>query len=135
MASRNARAQFAAGAASRSHQAPAPAQRHSPLAPPVNSTAQTASALAMPQTAWQAQNVVALQRTVGNRNVLRLMRRAAIQAKLTVGPADDTYEREADAVADTVTRAPAGEPAASASPTTRLPEIQPTRPASAGMDA
>ncbi|MCL4507517.1 MAG: DUF4157 domain-containing protein [Chloroflexi bacterium] len=48
--------------------------------------------------------VLHLQRAIGNRAVSRLIagRRAAIQAKLTVGAADDPYEREADRVATQV---------------------------------
>ncbi|MGB8647428.1 MAG: DUF4157 domain-containing protein [Anaerolineae bacterium] len=47
-------------------------------------------------------NLIALQRTVGNRAVGRL-----IQRKLTVGAAHDAYEQEADRVADQVLSAPA----------------------------
>jgi outer membrane protein OmpA-like peptidoglycan-associated protein len=47
-----------------------------------------------------------LQRDVGNRGMHRLLQSGAIQAKLTVGPADDHYEREADRVADEVMRMP-----------------------------
>jgi Domain of unknown function (DUF4157) len=52
--------------------------------------------------------VLHLQRTIGNRAVGRLMRRPqggnapVIQNKLTVGAADDPYEREADRVASQV---------------------------------
>jgi peptidoglycan hydrolase-like protein with peptidoglycan-binding domain len=47
-----------------------------------------------------------LQRALGNQGMQRLLRSGAIQPKLTVGPADDEYEREADRVADTVMRMP-----------------------------
>ena len=47
-----------------------------------------------------------LQRDVGNRGLHRLLQTGVIQAKLTVGPADDEYEREADRVADEVMRMP-----------------------------
>lgn len=47
-------------------------------------------------------DILALQRTVGNRAVTRL-----IQTKLTVGPAGDQYEQEADRVAAQVMRMPA----------------------------
>ncbi|MGB8647426.1 MAG: DUF4157 domain-containing protein [Anaerolineae bacterium] len=46
-------------------------------------------------------NLIALQRTVGNKAVRRL-----IQRKLTVGAAHDAYEQEADRVADQVMSAP-----------------------------
>src|SRR5690242_18821446 len=59
------------------------------------------------------QQILQLQRTVGNRAVNRLVAQATplpvrargtfrIQAKLAVGPGDDVYEREADQVADRV---------------------------------
>jgi hypothetical protein len=61
-------------------------------------------------------DVMALQRTVGNRAVARLLGRSGpapspspapvIQAKLTVGPANDKYEQEADDVAARVLRSP-----------------------------
>jgi hypothetical protein len=54
-------------------------------------------------------DILALQRLAGNRAVTRL-----IQAKLTVGPAGDKYEREADRVADQVV---SGQPSAVGSQT------------------
>ena len=42
----------------------------------------------------------------------RLVQSAVVQAKLTIGPADDEYEREADRVADEVMRMPAAPPTA-----------------------
>jgi len=47
-------------------------------------------------------DILALQQTHGNRATQRLLARRAVQAKLTVGPADDKYEQEADRVADRV---------------------------------
>jgi hypothetical protein len=47
-----------------------------------------------------------LQKTYGNRYVQRLVESTKVQAKLTVGSPDDEYEREADKVADVVTRVP-----------------------------
>ena len=61
-----------------------------------------------------ADKVLHLQRTIGNRAVGQLIskRQAVIQAKLTVGAADDPYEREADLVASQVMRMnAAGSPA------------------------
>jgi heme-degrading monooxygenase HmoA len=58
-------------------------------------------------------DVLALQRTVGNRAVQQILSgraqqsqrsRSTIQAKLTIGPAGDHYEREADRIAATVMR-------------------------------
>jgi len=48
-----------------------------------------------------------LQKTYGNQYVQRLAESLNVQAKLTVGSPDDEYERQADRVADAVTRAPA----------------------------
>jgi hypothetical protein len=50
--------------------------------------------------------VTRLQREVGNQGLLRLLQSGVIQAKLTIGPADDEHEREADRVADAVMRMP-----------------------------
>ena len=55
--------------------------------------------------AGRAQAVLNLQQTHGNRYVQRVM--GKVQAKLIVNPPDDVYEREADRVADAVTRDPA----------------------------
>lgn len=52
-------------------------------------------------------DILALQQTHGNRATQRLLARRAVQAKLTVGPADDKYEQEADRVADRVMSASA----------------------------
>ena len=49
-------------------------------------------------------DILALQRTAGNQAVQRLLRSGTIQAKLTVNPPDDAYEREADHVAEEVMR-------------------------------
>ncbi|MEZ4638279.1 MAG: DUF4157 domain-containing protein [Caldilineaceae bacterium] len=52
-----------------------------------------------------AHDVKHLQRAIGNRATVDLLSRATpIQAQLTLGPADDAYEREADQVADQVVR-------------------------------
>ena len=48
------------------------------------------------------QAILSLQRSVGNRAVTKL-----IQAKLQVGPVGDTYEQEADKVAEQVVNNPA----------------------------
>lgn len=71
-------------------------------------------------------DVIALQRSVGNQTVQRLLARQSggkspqpsnspvrafpVQRKLQVGPADDKYEREADAIAGQVQRAPTDGP-------------------------
>ena len=46
-----------------------------------------------------------LQKTYGNRYVQRLVESTKVQAKLTVSSPDDVYEKEANQVADVVTRA------------------------------
>jgi hypothetical protein len=48
-----------------------------------------------------------LQKTYGNRYVQRLVESTRVEAKLIVNSPDDEYEREADRVADAVTRTPA----------------------------
>jgi hypothetical protein len=54
----------------------------------------------------KTQAVRGLQRTYGNAYVQRLLKSKAVQAKLTVNPPDDQYEREADRVAATITQTP-----------------------------
>ncbi len=63
-------------------------------------------AVANPEVARPAE-VQALQRSYGNQAVQRLLARHNIQARLTVGPVGDHYEREADNVADQVMKMPA----------------------------
>lgn len=46
--------------------------------------------------------VLQLQRTIGNRSVNRLIKAGVVQAKLTIGKPNDKYEQEADRVADRV---------------------------------
>jgi hypothetical protein len=50
------------------------------------------------------QGVLQLQRSIGNQAVSRLFAGGVLQAKLHVGPAGDSYEREADEVANEVMR-------------------------------
>ena len=52
----------------------------------------------------RAQILSDLQRSYGNAYVQRLLRSRALQAKLTVNPPDDIYEKEADQVAEIVTK-------------------------------
>ncbi len=54
----------------------------------------------------RAQILSELQRSYGNAYVQRLLRSRALQAKLTVNPPDDIYEKEADQVAEIVTKSP-----------------------------
>jgi hypothetical protein len=61
-------------------------------------------AIADPRAA-SPRDILALQRLAGNRAVTRLIQSSGklrVQAKLTVGPAGDKYEQEADRVADQV---------------------------------
>jgi len=57
----------------------------------------------------RASLVIQLQQSYGNTYVQRLLNSRAMQAKLTINPPDDEYEREADRVADAVTQTPASE--------------------------
>ena len=50
--------------------------------------------------------VMYLQRTIGNQAVQRLIKSGALQAKLKIGQPGDMYEQEADRVADAVMRMP-----------------------------
>jgi len=52
----------------------------------------------------RASLVLQLQKTYGNTYVQRLLNSKVVQAKLTVNPPDDEYEREADRVAEVVTQ-------------------------------
>ena len=70
--------------------------------------------------------VMQLQKKIGNQAVQRLLQSRQIQAKLTVGAANDKYEQEADRVADQIMRTP--EPVAtdqaSNNPSNQTPVIQ-----------
>ncbi len=55
----------------------------------------------------RANLVIRLQQSYGNAYVQRLLNSRAVQAKLTINPPGDEYEREADRVAHLVTQAPA----------------------------
>ena len=50
--------------------------------------------------------ILFLQRTIGNQAVQRLIKSGALQAKLRIGQPGDKYEQEADRVADAVMRMP-----------------------------
>ena len=70
-------------------------------------------------------DILALQRLAGNQAVTRL-----IQAKLTVGPAGDKYEQEADRVADQVM---SGQPSAALAPALTMDGFAVRSGASAGV--
>ena len=53
-----------------------------------------------------ADQVLYLQRTIGNQAVQRLIKSGTLQAKLKIGQPGDKYEQEADRVADAVMRMP-----------------------------
>jgi hypothetical protein len=82
--------------------------------------------------ALSSREVLQLQRTVGNRSVTQLLiprGSHSIQTKLTVGPAHDEYEEEADEVAEQVMRMPASTfspPASGDDPRDGKPAIQRT---------
>jgi len=52
------------------------------------------------------EEIILLQRTIGNQAVQRLIKSGALQAKLRIGAPGDVYEQEADRVADQVMRMP-----------------------------
>jgi hypothetical protein len=66
--------------------------------------------------------ILFLQRTIGNQAVQRLIKSGALQAKLRIGQPGDTYEQEADRVAEQVMRMP--EPQIVSSGTPYLHSIQ-----------
>jgi hypothetical protein len=91
------------------HQAPAHPNAGTAVSiEPTLQHGQVQRAIAQPS-ALTTRDVMALQRTIGNQAVQRLLNQnssrtstgnaATIQTKLTVGPAQDRYEREADQVA------------------------------------
>jgi hypothetical protein len=53
-----------------------------------------------------AEQILFLQRTIGNKVVERLIESGALQAKLRIGAPGDVYEQEADRVAEQVMRMP-----------------------------
>jgi hypothetical protein len=59
----------------------------------------------IPFTAQRHEFIMQLNNTYGNRYVQRLMESMNVQAKLTVSDPNDVYEKEADRVAEAVTRA------------------------------
>jgi hypothetical protein len=67
-----------------------------------------------PSSKLRSRDVLALQRTVGNRAVQRRLSTPKIQTKLTVGAAHDPLEQEADTVAEQVVGSAPIEPQASA---------------------
>lgn len=75
---------------------------------PVQQTVETSEKQTAPLNIESA-SITDLQRMLGNQGLQRMLAQRKIQAKLTVGAADDQYEREADRVAQEVMSAPATE--------------------------
>ncbi len=76
---------------------------------PVNQTVETSEKEAAIHPT-PASEIAGLQRLLGNQGLQRLLAQRKIQAKLTVGAADDQYEQEADRVAhDVMSAAPTTE--------------------------
>ena len=57
-----------------------------------------------PRISNSPESLLALQKTIGNRALQRMLASQSVQAKLSVGPANDVYEQEADRVASQVVR-------------------------------
>lgn len=74
--------------------------------PSVLKATQPATADKRSQLATRSQPMADQQQAVGNQAVQRLLESQAVQAKLSVAPPDDAYEREADRVADEVVGKP-----------------------------
>ncbi len=68
------------------------------------------------------EQILHLQKSIGNQAVQRLFKSGVLQAKLKIGNPNDIYEKEADRVADQVMRMP--EPVVQAKPT--LPKDSPS---------
>ena len=70
-------------------------------------SASTARKIESPQSmSSPVDQVMYLQRTIGNQAVQRLIKSGALQAKLKIGQPGDKYEQEANRVADAVMRVP-----------------------------
>ena len=72
-----------------------------------NSSSQTDKPSLSPLINSPIHQIYSLQRTVGNREVERLLKSGVIQAKLKVNEPGDVYEQEADRIADRVMATPA----------------------------
>ena len=83
--------------------------------------------------AGRAGAVLNLQQTYGNRYVQRVM--GKVQAKLTVNPPDDQYEKEADRVADAVTKASTSNVQRQAEPEEEEEEEEPIQTKAVGSRA
>ncbi len=83
-----------------------PERENSPQVGPEMSAGLLQQGLAYPEK-LNPRTILHLQRTVGNRAVARLLETRSLQAKMTVGAADDSYEQEAERVAQQVLSMPA----------------------------
>ena len=72
-----------------------------------NSSSQTDKPSLSPLINSPIHQIYSLQRTVGNREVERLLKSGVVQAKLKVNEPGDVYEQEADRIADQVMATPA----------------------------
>jgi hypothetical protein len=79
---------------------------HTKAAPAAADQITTPTRIGVNVQAARASDILALQRQVGNSGVLDLLAKHQVQAKLSVGPADDHYEQEADRVASQVINMP-----------------------------
>ncbi len=97
-----------------------------PEAKKENSASQTRKAKFPKSIGSPFDQILFLQRTIGNQAVGRLLKSGAIQAKLTIGQPGDIYEQEADRVAEQVMRMPAPDATEKTviSGQTQLPHIQ-----------
>jgi hypothetical protein len=92
-----------------------------------NSASQTNKTTFSPSINSPIDQILFLQRTVGNQAVEKLLKSGFIQAKLTIGQPGDIYEQEADRMAEQVMRKP--DPAFDETPVSLprpMPQIQRT---------
>ena len=82
----------------------------------------TAAEAAHASTAPSSPLAAGLAQQLGNQNFLRLLRARMLQAKLTVSHPQDSYEQEADRVAEQVMRMPAPTTVSPVGAIQRLPD-------------
>ena len=91
-----------------------------------NSSSQTDKPSLSPLINSPIDQISFLQKTIGNREVARLLNSGVIQAKLKVNQPGDVYEQEADRIADQVTTTPANSTVSAAPPHIQRFTGQPT---------
>ena len=102
--------------------------RESKTGTAVNSSSQANKTNVSPLTNSPIDQISFLQRTVGNREVERLLKSGVIQAKLTIGQAGDVYEQEAHRLSEQVISMPETQLRRSCACDGKCPECQTGEP-------